>query len=312
MERYPGYAFTSLAYNYKNRDMEPMIVTISPSDEAELMTHSGQEFNYVLEGSIKVIIKNREFILNAGDSIYFNPAFPHGAAGGHRCGEIFDDHQRVRGRQMLERFLDRIEFDSYEDFKQNYKLNIPEHFNFGYDIGETNGRGKGPKQACTARLVRATTEMRGGFSYGDMKRMSDKAANMLNSKGVRRGDPVLLMLKQRPEVWFMMVGLHKLGAVCIPATFQLTPKDIIYRCNAADVKMICAVDDEEMLKHVEASLPECKTVGHVGVVGENIPEWAFDLRAELAAADGEWTREYINENDEPMLHLFFVGNDGHA
>ena len=35
---------------------------------------------------------------------------------------------------MLERFLDRIEFDSYEDFKQNYKLNIPEHFNFGYDI----------------------------------------------------------------------------------------------------------------------------------------------------------------------------------
>lgn len=78
VERYPGYAFTSLAYNYKNRDMEPMIVTISPSDEAELMTHSGQEFNYVLEGSIKVIIKNREFILNAGDSIYFNPAFPHG------------------------------------------------------------------------------------------------------------------------------------------------------------------------------------------------------------------------------------------
>ena len=58
--------------------MEPRIITHSPSDEAELMTHSGQEFNYVLEGSIKVIIKNREFILNAGDSIYFNPELPHG------------------------------------------------------------------------------------------------------------------------------------------------------------------------------------------------------------------------------------------
>ena len=208
---------------------------------------------------------------------------------------------------MLERFLDRIEFDSYEDFKQNYKLNIPEHFNFGYDIVDEWARQDESKPA----LVWCDddgNEKR--FSFGDIKRMSDKAANMLKSKGVRRGDPVLLMLKQRPEVWFMMVGLHKLGAVCIPATFQLTPKDIIYRCNAADVKMICAVDDEEMLKHVEASLPECKTVGHVGVVGENIPEWAFDLRAELAAADGEWTREYINENDEPMLSYFSSGTTG--
>lgn len=78
VERYPGYAFTALAYNYKNRDMEPMIVTISPNDEAELVTHSGQEFNYVVEGAIKVVIRGREFVLKAGDSIYFNPELPHG------------------------------------------------------------------------------------------------------------------------------------------------------------------------------------------------------------------------------------------
>ncbi len=78
VERYPGYAFTSLAYNYKHRDMEPMIVTISPNDEAELVTHEGQEFNYVLEGTIKIVIREREFVLNAGDSIYFNPELPHG------------------------------------------------------------------------------------------------------------------------------------------------------------------------------------------------------------------------------------------
>ena len=84
VERYPGYAFTSLAFNYKDRDMEPMIVTLSPNEEAELVTHGGQEFNYVLEGSIKVVIEGREFILNKGDSIYFNPALPHGqsAVGG--------------------------------------------------------------------------------------------------------------------------------------------------------------------------------------------------------------------------------------
>lgn len=208
---------------------------------------------------------------------------------------------------MLEKFLDRTEFTDYDDFKQNYRLNIPEHFNFGYDIVDEWARLDENKPA----LVWCDDEgNEKRFSFGDIKRMSDKAANMLKSKGIKRGEPVMLMLKQRPEVWFMMVGLHKLGAICIPATFQLTPKDIVYRCNAADVKMICAVDDEEMLRHIEASLPECKTVENVGVVGENVPGWAFDLRAGLAQADENWTREYINETDDPMLIYFSSGTTG--
>ncbi|WP_066684664.1 AMP-binding protein [Christensenella intestinihominis] len=208
---------------------------------------------------------------------------------------------------MLEKFLDRTEFTDYDDFKQNYRLNIPEHFNFGYDIVDEWARLDENKPA----LVWCDDEgNEKRFSFGDIRRMSDKAANMLKSKGIKRGEPVMLMLKQRPEVWFMMVGLHKLGAICIPATFQLTPKDIVYRCNAADVKMICAVDDEEMLRHIEASLPECKTVENVGVVGENVPGWAFDLRAGLAQADENWTREYINETDDPMLIYFSSGTTG--
>ena len=72
-----------------------MIVTLSPNEEAELVTHGGQEFNYVLEGSIKVVIEGREFILNKGDSIYFNPALPHGqrAVGGQ--AKVFDHNQRI-------------------------------------------------------------------------------------------------------------------------------------------------------------------------------------------------------------------------
>lgn len=78
IERYAGYSFSSLAFNYKNRDMEPMIVTLSHTDQAELVTHAGQEFNYVLEGGIKVVLGKKEFSLAAGDSIYFNPSIPHG------------------------------------------------------------------------------------------------------------------------------------------------------------------------------------------------------------------------------------------
>ncbi len=78
VERYNGYSFSALAFNYKHRQMDPMIVTLSKSETAELVHHPGQEFNYVIEGAIKVIVDDREFTLEAGDSIYFNPEKPHG------------------------------------------------------------------------------------------------------------------------------------------------------------------------------------------------------------------------------------------
>ena len=78
IERYPGYSFSALAFNYKHRIMDPMMVTLSRSETAELVKHGGQEFNYVIEGSIMVTVGNREFHLDAGDSIYFSPEKPHG------------------------------------------------------------------------------------------------------------------------------------------------------------------------------------------------------------------------------------------
>ena len=79
VERYAGYRFSSLAYNFKSREMEPMIVTMTEKDgKPDLVSHEGQEFNYVISGTIGVTINGREFILNEGDSIYFNPVLPHG------------------------------------------------------------------------------------------------------------------------------------------------------------------------------------------------------------------------------------------
>lgn len=78
VERYAGYKFTSLAYNYIDREMEPMIVTLDPTDEShEPVTHAGQEFNLVLDGTVAVNLGGNEHILKAGDSIYFNPSIPH-------------------------------------------------------------------------------------------------------------------------------------------------------------------------------------------------------------------------------------------
>ena len=79
VSRYPGYRFKDLAFRYADKIMQPLLVTLEPSDEpAKLVTHSGQEFNLVLKGSIAVVFDNEEIILNEGDSIYFNPTYPHG------------------------------------------------------------------------------------------------------------------------------------------------------------------------------------------------------------------------------------------
>lgn len=82
-DRYPGYKFQDLAYHFANTIMQPLIVTLDPSDEpAELVSHKGEEFNYVLEGTIILTFAGKEIVLNQGDSIYFNPNYPHG----QRCG----------------------------------------------------------------------------------------------------------------------------------------------------------------------------------------------------------------------------------
>lgn len=77
IERYPGYAFTSLAPDYAGKQMNPMLVTISPTDTPELVQHGGQEFNYVLEGMLRIIVGGDEYYLRAGDSLYFDPTLPH-------------------------------------------------------------------------------------------------------------------------------------------------------------------------------------------------------------------------------------------
>ncbi|MDR0913715.1 MAG: cupin domain-containing protein [Oscillospiraceae bacterium] len=78
VDRYEGYSFASLAYNYKGREMEPLLVTLALGKVPPLVCHQGQEFNYCLHGKVRVMVGTREHILSPGDSIYFNAQIPHG------------------------------------------------------------------------------------------------------------------------------------------------------------------------------------------------------------------------------------------
>jgi acetyl-CoA synthetase len=210
---------------------------------------------------------------------------------------------------MLEKFLPRQEFDSYEDFYENFKINVPGNFNFAYDVVDDIASSTPDRTAmvwCDDKGAEAF------FTFAQMKYYSDKAANFFKSIGVKKGDPVMLILKRRYEFWFCLLGLHKLGAICIPATHLLTPKDIAYRCNAADIKMIVSVPEDLVIKHVEEALPKSPTLVLKALIGESREGW-LNFTEELEKADAGFTRPSgagATVNSDILLLYFTSGTTG--
>ena len=171
---------------------------------------------------------------------------------------------------MLERYLEKTEFDSLEDFQRNFKIKVPEHFNFAYDVVDRWAEEQ-PDKPALLWTNEAGEERQ--FTFREMKEYSDRTASFFQSLGIGRGDMVMLILKRRYQFWFSILALHKLGAVAIPATHLLMPKDIVYRCNAAKIKAIVAVGDEVVTGNIEKALPQCPTVlerpEHAGTAWES-------------------------------------------
>ncbi|MCL2186238.1 MAG: AMP-binding protein [Treponema sp.] len=148
---------------------------------------------------------------------------------------------------LLDKYLPRTEFESYEDFYKNFSINIPENFNFAYDAVDVLAQEKPNERAlqwCDEKGANAV------FTFAQIRDYSNQAANVLKQAGIGKGDPVMLILKRRWEYWPILLALHKLGAIAIPATHLLTTKDLVYRCNAADIKGIICVDDCELMRRI--------------------------------------------------------------
>lgn len=120
----------------------------------------------------------------------------------------------------------------------------------------------------------------------------------------------MLILKRRYEFWFSIIALHKIGAVCIPATHLLTEKDIIYRCNAADIKMIVAVGEEPVIGHIDRSVADSPTLKHRVSVGPEVPEGWLDFHAGIEAAAPFERPALANTNDDTSLLYFTSGTTG--
>jgi len=201
---------------------------------------------------------------------------------------------------MLKKYLPRIHFDSYEDFKTNYRVNVPADFNFGFDVVDGWAQEEPEKKALVWCNDSAEERI---FTFQEISRISNQMCNYFRSIGIRKGDRILLILKRRYEYWITVTALHKIGAVVIPATFQLTEKDLIYRINAASVKMIICAQDENIISHVEEHSKKPDEVR------ERIERLMGDVpRIELFArqkADGwdVWGNEVINDVELTTQHI---------
>ncbi|MGM9624332.1 MAG: AMP-binding protein [Eubacteriales bacterium] len=290
-----------------------------------LTTHSGQEFDLVLEGKLKVQVGVHTEILEEGDSIYYNSSTPHGmiAVDGRDCvfcavvlpGEKAQE-ETVRNtisaakkseKLMCEEFVDLVE-DENGCLKDIHFKNT-ERFNFGFDIVDKIADAY-PDKLAMIHVDNKDVERR--FTFKDIKRASNQCANYFASLGIKRGDRVMLVLKRHYPFWFAMVALHKLGAVAIPATNQLKEHDFVYRYDAAGVSAILCTGDGDTAEIAQRAAAQCPQVRNMILVSHDrqLPGW-HDFYSEYVRFSGKFDRhEDCSAGDEMALMFFTSGTTG--
>lgn len=210
---------------------------------------------------------------------------------------------------LLDRYLPRIEFNSYEDFKTNYRVNVPEHFNFGFDIVDEWAKQEPEKKA----LVWCDDDGNAHtFTFTEISERSNQVAHYFESLGITKGTVVMLILRRRWEYWVCATALHKIGAILIPGSLQLAKKDLIYRGNSANVHTMVCLDDPYVIEQVEEAQPEVPSMVHKILVGAPKEGW-HNFAAESATFPTTYERptgEAANKWDDIAIIYFTSGTTG--
>ncbi len=323
-----GITIQNLAPKFKNKIAEPHWVKYEYSEELQnkpihLTKHSGQEFDIVISGSLKIQIGSHTEILNEGDSIYYNSSTPHGmiAVGGEDCtfcavvlpgddakeNEVLESVVSLRPATSLvcDKFVKCTE--SEPGVLEKIEFTNTESFNFGFDVVDEIAK-KNPAKLAMLHVAKDMTERR--FTFEDIKRESARCANYFKSLGIEKGDRVMLVLKRHYQFWFSMVALHKLGAVAIPATHQLKDHDFVYRFEAANVKAIVCTADDGTAEIAEVAAKKCPSVKTLVLVGGKREGW-HDFDSEYPMYSSNFERSNDTPcGSEPALMFFSSGTTG--
>ena len=324
----------NLAADFRNRIALPLYMEMkyrpgAEYEDIELVTHEGQECDIVIRGHMKIQIGSRTEILHAGDTIYYDSSTPHGmiAVDGEDCAfyafvlsnsaaregeqaaavETPDTKFRAPDKQprIYRKFIDRTVENG---LLTKISFKDEEKFNFAFDVVDELGNTK-PEKLAMLHLSEDGTERR--FTFLDMKKESARAANYFKSLGIKRGDRVMLVLKRHYQFWFSILGLHKLGAVAIPATNQLLEKDFTYRFTAGNVKAILCTADGNVADAVDAAALKCPDLTCKILVGGSREGW-HDFNDEYTMFSSHFDRKEDSPcGSDPMLMFFTSGTSGY-
>ena len=325
-----GITIQNMAAMFRQKLATPYWVTYQYSKELQSQpihttTHAGQEFDLVVKGTLRVRVGEHEEVLHEGDSIFYKSSTPHGmiAVDGQDCvflAMIMASSEKeqdlsVRTRTLEETPEQQLLCDQFvhgvekEDGSlERLEFRNEDKFNFAFDIVDGLAR-REPDKLAMVHVANDMTERR--FTFKDMKDASSQAANYFTSLGVKRGDRVMLVLKRHYQFWFAILGLHKLGAIAIPATNQLMEHDFAYRFKAAGVSAIVCTADGDTAHQVD--IAEADAGAHLTkvLVGGKREGW-HDFDAEY----GLFSRRYTRKDDapcgdDPMLMFFTSGTTGY-
>ena len=323
-----GIEISNLAPKFKNKAAEPYWVKYEYSQELQnkpihLTKHSGQEFDLILSGSLMVQVGANKEILHEGDSIYYNSSTPHGmiAVEGKDCVFLAmilpgEDTKEENIRQTVaavshkeklvaEKFVKTRENEN--GVLQSVEFLNEDKFNFGFDIVDEIAK-KYPDKTAMIHLDKNKTERR--FTYKQIKQESARAANYFKSLGIKQGDRVMLVLKRHYQFWFAIVGLHKLGAVAIPATNQLKEHDFEYRFKAAGVTALLCTADGDTADIAQRAAEKCESVRELILVGGKKEGWR-DFDSEYAIYSSHFNRSPDTScGSQSALMLFSSGTSG--
>jgi len=333
------FEYNNLASLFKHRIAEPFLVT-APFSEAEqhkeikLSQHEGQELDIVLSGSLKVQIGKNVEVLNAGDSIYYDSKTPHGmiAMSEEGCkfyaivltksgkeSDYIEDVEVIKEKPLPVRvetgnriYGNFVKTTVHENgIINSIKFIDEEKFNFAFDIVDALAD-RDPDKLAMLHLSRDKVERR--FTFGDMKKYSNKTANYFRSLGIKKGDKVMLVLKRHYQFWFSILALHKIGAIVIPATNLLVEHDFDYRFKAANVKAIVCTADGDTAHQAELGENNCDFDVLKIMVGGKRDGWR-DFDTEMEEMSDEFPRptnpDETSCGSETMLMYFTSGTTGY-
>ena len=326
-----GIEISNMAPLFRKKVAEPYWVTYEWDESLQYKpihttVHNGQEFDLVVSGTMKVKVGDHVTILEEGDSIYLDSSTPHGmiAVGGRDCtfcsvilpGEKTEyDESEVAQTLAPDKLTEPLSIEKFvsvttekSGVPQSISFGDTDNYNFAFDTVDSIAAAT-PDKLAMIYVGDDFSEKK--ITFRQLERASNRCANYFTSIGIKKGDHVMLILKRHYQFWYAMLGLHKIGAVAIPATSQLKEHDLDFRFRNGKVSAILCTADGDIASEVDKTLAHYDGMKAKIIVHGRREGWrSFENEFKMYSTEYDRSKSGAG-GDDPMLMLFTSGTTGY-